>query len=51
VTAFNQPKEFLMKRKPLNKSRSAKEFRRAVKYTKAANVPSRYVIMRGGQRM
>lgn len=40
-----------MKRRPLNKSKSAKKFRRDVKYTKAANMPSRHVIMRGGQRM
>lgn len=40
-----------MKRKVLNKAKSAKKFRRDTKYTKAANVPSRHVIMRGGQRM
>lgn len=38
-------------RKPLNKGSSAKKFRRDVSHTKAANVPSRRGIMRGGQRM
>nr|QJB20917.1 MAG: hypothetical protein [Microvirus sp.] len=38
-----------MKRRPLNKSRSARKFRKAVKYTKAANLPRK--ITRGGQRM
>lgn len=40
-----------MKRKPLNKGKSARKFRKDVSRTKAANVPSRHVIMRGGQRM
>lgn len=40
-----------MKRRPLNKSKSARKFRHDVQYTKAANVPSRHIIMRGGQRM
>lgn len=40
-----------MKRKPLNKAKSAKKFRRDVQYTKAANMPSKHTIMRGGQRM
>lgn len=40
-----------MKRKPLNKAKSAKKFRKDVQKTKAANIPSRYTIQRGGQRM
>lgn len=40
-----------MKRRPLNKAKSAKKFRKDVQYTKAANIPSRRAIMRGGQRM
>ncbi len=40
-----------MKRKPVNKVKSAKVFRHNVSKTKAANMPSRYTIMRGGQRM
>lgn len=40
-----------MKRYPVNKSRPARKFRKAVSTTKAANIPSRHVIMRGGQRM
>lgn len=38
-------------RKPVNKSRSSKTFRNNVSKTKAANLPSRAVLMRGGQRM
>lgn len=40
-----------MKRRPLNKKSSAKKFRKDVSKTKAANIPSRKTIMRGGQRM
>lgn len=40
-----------MKRKPLNKKASARKFRKDVQYTKAANIPSRKTIQRGGQRM
>lgn len=40
-----------MYRKPVNKSGSAKHFRHNVAHTKAANLPSRRSIMRGGQRM
>lgn len=39
------------KRRPLNKAKSAHKFRKAVGKTKAANVPSKRTIMRGGQRM
>jgi len=38
-------------RKPVNKGSSAKKFRHNVSKTKAANLPSRHVLMRGGQRM
>ncbi|QXP08544.1 MAG: hypothetical protein [Arizlama microvirus] len=38
-------------RKPVNKSQSARKFRKNVSKTKAANIPSRKVLMRGGQRM
>lgn len=40
-----------MFRRPVNKKSSAKRFRKNVSKTKAANVPSRRGIMRGGQRM
>lgn len=40
-----------MKRSPVNKSNSAKTFRKNVSKTKAANIPTRRVLMRGGQRM
>lgn len=40
-----------MIRRPVNKAKSAKKFRRHVAHTKAANIPSRGVINRGGQRM
>lgn len=38
-------------RKPLNKVKSAKKFKKQVSKTKAANLPSRRIIQRGGQRM
>jgi hypothetical protein len=40
-----------MKRKPLNKAKSARKFKKHVQYTKAANIPSKRTIQRGGQRM
>lgn len=40
-----------LKRRPVNKSRSASKFRKQASKTKAANVPSKRTIMRGGQRM
>lgn len=43
-----------MKRKPVNKAKSAKEFRRNVSHTKAANVRSSSQpqnVMRGGWRL
>lgn len=40
-----------MKRRPLNKVKSAKKFKQQVSKTKAANIPSRRSISRGGQRM
>lgn len=38
-------------RKPVDKASSAKKFRHSISRTKAANVPTKRAIMRGGQRM
>lgn len=40
-----------MRRRPVNKKSSARKFRKNVSKTKAANLPGRRGISRGGQRM
>jgi hypothetical protein len=49
LTATTHKGEVFMKRYPVNKAKSAKQFHHQLNRTKAANVPR--TIMRGGWRL